>query len=202
MEKLFKFGFRNPDAQEFNYLGEWAVENTTGPNRLVIAPKGCHVELLLQLMEVMPEPFLLLYVLAVPRGGSEPGRYECPEPQSRSATLEFLATFRSFLETDGRHHLWIRSTVEGSMLVYDRHHVLYAYGPLEQFEEALLSAGLQKADLIRFPVPTFINTMNVLTRTSKNCSSIGHGSTPSCVKRTRTDSPQQPADFCRSLRGK
>jgi len=153
MEKLFKFGFLNPEAQEFSYPGVWAEEKTIGPSRLVIAPKSDHVELLLQLIAVMPEPFLLLYVLVVPRGGSEAGRYECPEPQSQLATAEFLEDFRNYLELDGRHHLWIRSNVNGSMLVYDRHNVVYAYGGLEGIEEVLLSAGLQKTNSVRFPAP-------------------------------------------------
>ena len=39
------------------------------------------------------------------------------------------------------------------MLVYDRHNVIYAYGPLERFIAALESEGLTESKEVRFPVP-------------------------------------------------
>jgi hypothetical protein len=102
----------------------------------------------------MHEPYGLLYVLQVPRNDVDPaGRYQNPEPISRADLGKFLQRFSSFLENDGRHHFWIGSADKSATLVYDRHDVLYAYGPLDLFEGILLRNNLHKADTVSFPGP-------------------------------------------------
>jgi hypothetical protein len=39
------------------------------------------------------------------------------------------------------------------MLVYDRHNVIYAYGPLDRFIAVLNSAGLTESKQVHFPSP-------------------------------------------------
>ena len=46
-------------------------------------------------------------------------RYEAPNEMSRQELLDFLAEYSEFLESDGRHHLWVANPEEGT-IVYDR----------------------------------------------------------------------------------
>ena len=106
----FKFGALDSESREtaYEYPNEWAIEKTTGPARLIIGPARDHVNLLRDLLQVMKEPFDLLYVLVVPRSEDAPGRYQTPFPLSREDILAFLHRFQHFLESDGRHHLWLK----------------------------------------------------------------------------------------------
>lgn len=100
----------------------------------------------------MPEPFFLLYVLVVSRTDDEVGRYQS-EPLDRHALQSFLKDREAFLENDARHNLWIRSAADGSMLVYDRHNVTYAYGDSERWRTKLDREGLTEVSQVRFPDP-------------------------------------------------
>jgi len=138
---------------DFAYPDLWAKEKTTGPARLVVAPSCNHVSVLIELLSAMPGPFWILYLLIVPRSEAKPGRYQAPEPMNADDVKAFLMRFRDTLEGDGRHNLWIASSVSADMLVYDRHNVIYAYGELEAFRFVLGSLHLCAVELIAFPVP-------------------------------------------------
>ncbi len=157
MSDLYKIG-RGPNElkdglsdERFEYPNIWAREKTSGPDRLVIAPRSDYVQLLGRLAECIAPPFLLLYVLAIPRGGAEPGRYQSNYSFSLPQLLQFFSEYSEFFEKDARHNLWVRS--DEGILVYDRHNVIYAYGPLERFVATLESAGLTESDEVRFPSP-------------------------------------------------
>lgn len=151
----YKFGHLNASGDEapFRYSNCWAVEKTTGPSRLVIAPAARYVELMIRLTAAMKGPFGLLYVLLVPRAGGESGRYQSPAPVSSAELETFLWQFQDLFERDARHHLWIGSSDNSSLLVYDNHDVIYAYGPLAEFESILRSNGLTQCETVSFPVP-------------------------------------------------
>jgi hypothetical protein len=151
----FKFGFVDEAGAELPYRHKniWAREKTSGPDRLVIAPSSGQVEVLLKLAAAMPAPYFLLYVLHTPRSDAAAGRYQSPEPVSRSQLTEFLGKFGDFLEGDARHDLWIGSPDKSFLLVYDRHQILYAYGPLDSFKSVLIENGLEEADEVRLPDP-------------------------------------------------
>jgi hypothetical protein len=83
----------------------------------------------------------------------EPGRYQCPELQAAIAVDAFLNQFRSFIQDDGRHNVWIASKSGSEMLIYDRHNVIYAYGPVDAFREVLATEGLKEVPSVRFPSP-------------------------------------------------
>ena len=151
----FKFGILDSSSREvpYEYADQWAIGQTTGPGRLVIAPRGRHVALLRSLSAVMAEPFYLLYVLVVATDYGEPGRYQSSELLSKQDLLEFLNRFEQFLESDGRHHLWVKSIGEPDLLVYDRHNVIYAYGALDGFKTILTREGLTESPKIKVPSP-------------------------------------------------
>lgn len=130
----------------------WDIEKTTGPDRLIIAPSSRQIELMIELAQAMPEPFGILYVLLVSRTDKEPARYQCPFPLERDEMELFLQTFQEYFESDGRHHIWLSSVPESSLLVYDQHNVIYAYGPLNQFELILGNKGLRRG-AVSFPDP-------------------------------------------------
>ncbi|HTD24543.1 MAG TPA: hypothetical protein VK738_17930 [Terriglobales bacterium] len=153
MELTYKFGVTPDDGRSYEYPNVFAVEKTAGPERLVIAPAGQHVSLMLALMRMMFEPFGILYVLTVPRGGGEAGRYQVANPVAREEAEGFLGRFKEFFENDGRHHIWIASVGTSDSLVYDNHNVIYAYGELREFERVLVKRGLTKVDCVEFPSP-------------------------------------------------
>jgi len=141
-----------PGAASYVYPNVWAVEKTTGPERLVIAPSLDQVGLMIELSRILPEPFGILYVLLVSRCGNEPSRYQSPYPCARDEMESFVGHFQEYFESDGRHHIWITSLPESATLVYDNHNVLYAYGPLERYQKILSRSGLNEGS-VRFPVP-------------------------------------------------
>jgi hypothetical protein len=140
------------DFIPYRYSNCWDIEKTTGPERLVIGPESSQVELLIKLARTLAEPFGILYVLLVSRKDNEPARYQCPYPCDRGEMESFFRTFRDFFESDGRHHVWLTSLPDSSTLVYDQHNVIYAYGPLRQFEIVLRDQGMKRGE-VSFPIP-------------------------------------------------
>lgn len=154
MEIAYKFGTAVPEDQEWTYENVWAAEATTGGgSRLVIGPSHEQAAILATLLNEMTGPFWVLYVLVVPRGRAEAGRYQSTEPQTHDAVRTLLNQFSGFLQKDGRHNLWIASESGPEMLIYDRHNVVYAYGPLAAFTHALSAMEFNEVAKIRFPSP-------------------------------------------------
>jgi len=155
MSEAYKFGWLRDDKTEerFVYPHTFAFENPHGRPRIAIAPRSNQVQMLMELSESIREPFDLLYVLVVPRGEAETGRYQSSYTFTHVQLREFLSSFSNFLENDGRQNLWIHSTEEDALLVYDRHNVIYAYGPMERFIPILISHGLIEASEVAFPFP-------------------------------------------------
>jgi hypothetical protein len=84
-----------------------------------------------------------LYVLVVYRGGGKKGRYQSDQ-LSREELDALFVRYGEFWDSDGRHSIWLRSEQDNATLVYDRHNLVYAYGPLERFELILESVGYAK----------------------------------------------------------
>lgn len=152
-EQLYKLGHFAPEEQKYEYPDIWTIEKTTGPERLVLGVATNQIDCLLKLTNAMPEPFWLLYVLTVSRSGRLTGRYQSASPKTRDQVAEFLINFRSFLETDGRHSLWIGSEPGPELLVYEPHNKIYGYGPIEKFSSILSGEGLTLSPEITVPSP-------------------------------------------------
>ena len=87
----------------------------------------------------------MLYVLHTTRTAAELGRYESPE--LTSADVEsFLSEFGRFLSQDSRHDLSVRSHDDDATIVFDRHNLIFAYGPLELFERELQLSGAREGE--------------------------------------------------------
>ena len=135
------------------YPNVFAVEQTSGPERLIVGPAGDHIEVLLSLAEVWRQDYYLLYVLLVPRQGKrEPGRYQSPGPLSFHQVASFCRRFAPYLQGDGRHHLWVGSTVNAGLLIYDQHEWIWAYGDIPAYAQVLRERGFTEGE-VELPVP-------------------------------------------------
>jgi len=95
-----------------------------------------------RLLDSMPEPFLLLYVLHTPRGEGAPGDIKAI-PYRLKKSKNLLSTYWEYLSRDARFDLWFYSPAINATLVWDRHDLLFAYGPLDNFEAILSEWGCQ-----------------------------------------------------------
>jgi len=103
------------------------------------------IRLLLAFARCIPGPFAVLYVLPEPHGSHPPGRYQSPFPLGRRKVVEFCERFEPFLERDRRHAFWILTGDCAERLIYDRREMIFAYGPLEEFERTLAVEGYAPA---------------------------------------------------------
>ena len=147
-----KFGRGGEEAESFRYPNLYQREVAATKERLLVGPSGGHCALLAELAACLPEPLSMLYVLVVPRGGAEDAaaRYESPR-LSYPEVAAFIREHEKFLQADGRHHLWVSHPGVGT-IVYDRHEILYAYGPLDDYVTVLRGQGLTEGDVV-VPVP-------------------------------------------------
>lgn len=154
-EEPFKIGthVRGEGIVEFRYDNVFQRQTTAGPERLIVAPESGHVDVLLRLTREMPTPYWVLYILLVPHTAEvRAGRYQLNLDFDEESLRRLLVNFREFFEGDARHHLWIGSRADQSLLVYDQHDVIYAYGPIDQFAAILRAQGLNEAE-VNYPYP-------------------------------------------------
>ena len=152
---MSKFGALNKHKEEipFEYSNLFYQEPLNGGERITIGPSSNHVSLILDLAEQWEQQeYYVLYVLLISHAGYQPGRYQSPILTSFADLKLFLSTFQGFLESDGRHHIWVVSSQSNEMLIYDQHNVIFAYGDLEKDKKYLVNQGFQEQSF-RFPVP-------------------------------------------------
>lgn len=111
-------------------------ETTDEPQRVVAGVPGGDPDIFLKLVSTLEDPYFLLYVLHTPRGEGAPGRYQSPK-LSLSELQAFVSKFRLFLAQDARFDLWAHSPSEQATVVWDRHNLILAYGPLDRFASQL-----------------------------------------------------------------
>jgi hypothetical protein len=142
---------RGESITRFQYSNRFKNEKTTGPDRLCIGVDQGQISLLWKLAFSVSAPYYVLYVLHTSRCQSQLGRYQSPALDFQ-ALNRFMADFSEFLTNDARHDLWIHSPEAEATLVWDRHDLIYAYGPLERFR-ALLKESLQEGEVNGPPDP-------------------------------------------------
>jgi hypothetical protein len=131
--------------QPFAYGNFFAREEVGGRPRLRVGVDEAQEAAVAALAGDLRGPFQLLYVLHTTRTGAELGRYESPE-LALGTVQEFLRQFGRFLCEDSRHDLWIRSHDDDATIVLDRHNLIYAYGPLNDFEAVLQARGVRQGE--------------------------------------------------------
>jgi hypothetical protein len=127
-------------------------EICSGYNRLKVGADEHQIELMLSLCGNLNPPYFILYVLVVPRGEHEQGRYQSDLIEDISDVKAFLNEYRGFLETDGRHHIWIGTADNSGLIIYDQHNVVFCYGDLDAQILLLQNRGFKEMPF-SFPVP-------------------------------------------------
>jgi len=114
-----------------------------GGARLVAGVPAGDASTFRRLAQSLEAPCMLLYVLHTPRGEGDPGRYQGP-PLSMGELESFLDQHAAFLAGDARFDLWVHSPSENATLVWDRHNLIYAYGPTGRFVSTLEALGFHE----------------------------------------------------------
>jgi hypothetical protein len=152
--RFFRLGyFDGVETREFRHASHFQFEATTGANRIRIAVDSGHLPLLLQLaLSSRDSSAFVLYVLHTSRCDNALGRYQ-------SALLSFYAInqlaeeFGDFLSHDGRHDLWLHCPDSCVTVVWDRHDLIFGYGPLESLRGILEHNGIQEGIVDPLPEP-------------------------------------------------
>ena|SRR5690606_11534101 len=118
----------------------------SGTPRITAGVPSADPEIVLKLAQCLEEPLFVLYVLHTPRGEAEPGRYQSPD-LSFAEVQEFFERFRPFLSGDGRFDLWLYSPSQRATVVWDRHNLLYGYGPIQRYRASLGAEGFVEGEL-------------------------------------------------------
>jgi hypothetical protein len=143
---------RSGEDVAWNYEPSYARQVVGGVERLVIAPGSDPVELLRELLPLLPEPLWVLYVLITPRSDAQAGRYQSATKHTRDEVQALLERFKDYFASDGRHNLWLAAPPAGQ-LVFDRHEAIYAYGPIAEIVARLKEKNFAEVETIRIPVP-------------------------------------------------
>ena len=155
---LIKYGFSTDpnmdNVEELQYENEYAIEKTTGNDRLIVSTKNGYINLMLELLKEDTNcQYFILYVLHVSRCNNKLGRYQIPDPITWDKLNIFCAKYSNYFETDGRHHFWIMNYDTNDFIVYDNHNVLYVYGNIESKIKILENKMYKKVEKIRFMKP-------------------------------------------------
>lgn len=127
-----------------SYAPIFTTETTSAETqRLVAGVPGGDVSVMLKLIECLTPPFLVLYVLHTPRGEGDPGRYQSP-PIEPGELQTFISRFSSYFAGDARFDIWIHSSTAKGTLIWDRHNLIYGYGPIERFNRSLSGIGFSE----------------------------------------------------------
>ena len=116
------------------------AEMQDGSSRIVAGVPHGDTDIFERLVSSLKPPYFLLYILHTPRGEGEAGRYQSPT-LSLEQLHSFILKFKPFLSGDGRFDIWAHSPSENATVIWDRHNMLYAYGPMEKFSKVLRSLG-------------------------------------------------------------
>ena len=148
----FKLGYLAGDEwREHSYAPLFKRASARDVEWLVLGVPHGDPLVLEKLLDCLEEPYFLLYVLHTPRGEAEPGRYQSPS-LDRAKTKDFLHRFSGLLSNDARQDFWIHSPSSHGTLVWDRHNLIHAYGPLECYEQELRALGFSEG-AVEIPVP-------------------------------------------------
>jgi hypothetical protein len=138
-ERCFKY--TDTDGQQLVHANTFRREQTTGPERLVCAPANTCLPLVRAFAGTLSPPLYLLFVLTVSRRGREAGRHQS-DLLSQAQVSDFLHEFGEFLDRDARQQLWIGIPDGSSLIVWDNHQLVFAYGDLDRFTAAARELGL------------------------------------------------------------
>lgn len=125
-------------------------------NRITVAPKNDKMELVLEIVRGFEMPLKIVYMLFRPGNDlSVRGRYQSRVPLCFEDVEFFCAKFKEFLETDGRHQLWILSDSDKGtqqLLICDNHGLIHVFNDTERVRSLLEKKNFCEEE-ITVPVP-------------------------------------------------
>jgi len=137
----------DPDIGDVEYVHP-AVFQCIDDSRLYAGLPFGEAGVFMALVETLRPPYVLLYVLHTDRGQGEPGRYESPELLPEQFH-DFVDAYGAYLSGDGRFDLWARSHADDATVVWDRHNLIHAYGPLDRYRTVLEDKGFSEGNVPR-----------------------------------------------------
>lgn len=138
--------------EEFSFPPVFAYSDpSSGFHRIESAAPSGDASVFERMVLKMEPPYFLLYVLHTPRGEARPGRYQSPVIEAVELRA-FIERFSAFLGADARFDIWTHSPSENATVVWDRHNLLYGYGPVGVFASELRALGFVEGDF-KVPVP-------------------------------------------------
>lgn len=152
VQKIAKYS--EGSDEPYSHPAEFKIAATsTGTLRITATVPSGEVSLIQSLLNTQDEPILLLYVLHTTRGEGRVGRYQSGD-LTREEAHRFLDRFKDYFQADARFDLWLHFPNNQATIVWDRHNLLYLYGPIDQLEHRLVCLGFQSGD----PNANFIHT--------------------------------------------
>jgi hypothetical protein len=136
-----KLSFLDEDEwKEYSYALTYTISGNQDKCRIIAGVSDEKIEVFERLATCLQPPYFLLYVLHTPRVEGKEGRYQSPAISVKDFSL-FMAHFGNYLKSDGRFDIWIHSPSDNATVVWDRHNLIFAYGPIKQYEHELHSLG-------------------------------------------------------------
>src|SRR5690242_2941594 len=130
--------------EAFHHANTFAREQTVGgPERVRIGPRGGQRYLVEHLASMLGPSYKLLYLLHTSRTHAPIGRYESPWLDDAELKA-FLDRFAQFFTEDSRHDLWLLGGGGEGQIVWDRHDIVFAYGPIAKYVTHLEAAGFRE----------------------------------------------------------
>jgi hypothetical protein len=116
-------------------------ENSSNESRRLIigVPEGNSL-VFKTLVQTLEPPYFVLYVLHTPRGEGAAGRYQSPEISTEQFEY-FTACFGDYFSSDARFDVWVHSPNDKATIVWDRHNLMFAYGPVQRYIAELKTLG-------------------------------------------------------------
>lgn len=145
---MYKLGsLQGEQWQAHNYQRCFTLQNLEQSRSRLMATMGDDAVAIFEKVALkLTPPYGLLYVLHTPRGEGEEGRYQSPWLKA-SELCRLLHKYESYFKTDSRFDIWIHSPADAATLVWDRHNLLYGYGPLDLYTTALTEEGYLPGDV-------------------------------------------------------
>lgn len=136
------------DLRPFVFEDTYEIESLDGVDRLVIAAKADWTRLMLDLIRPGGSTYSAMYQV----------QSDDQDERIESGILSFeeleslIARFVDFIELLPWHNFWVYNFETARQLVLDEHNLIYAYGDLDHFAQALGDRGFRKASM-ELPFP-------------------------------------------------
>ncbi len=142
---------KNNELVTYENHDTWCIRESSAVKRIIIAPKSNQIELLLEIAKGFESPLRIFYALFRPGNSSiERGRYHCPDYLNYEDVEIFCKKFSNYLETDGRHHLWIFSANDKGIkqfLIYDNHRLLQVFDDVDRIKDILEKKNFREEEI-------------------------------------------------------